>query len=90
MRTFVVNNATENPFVKANLNPKQLLATIQSNVGSRLVYEANMIPKTHVVGFMVCVDTETDDMEKYNTERLPIVNKVINFLETTFNYETKR
>ncbi len=84
IRKFRVQNAEQHEFVKANLEPKQLLATIQSNVGSRYAYEANMGITPNTVSFMVCVDTGTEDMVEFTNNRLPIIHKVINLLETTF------
>jgi hypothetical protein len=83
IRSFKSDNAGDIPFVKANTEPKQLLATIQSNVGSRLVYQADMVCKDNGVAFMVLVDTNTDDMTEY-ANRIGIVKKVTTFLEKTF------
>lgn len=85
LRSFNIENAAEHKFVKDNMDKKQLLATIQSNVGSRLVYDAEIIDvKKHGVAFMVLVDTDTENMDEFREKRLPIVHKVIDFLEKTF------
>ena len=85
IRSYVMPNAKDTHFVKVHSDPKQLLATIQSNVGSRLVYEAHMnVVDGKGVAFMVLVDTNEDNLEKWRAERLPITIKVANFLDNVF------
>lgn len=83
-RNFKLENPIEHSFVKNNVEPHKLLSTIQSHVGSQLVYDTQMVIQGNGVGFVVLVDTSTENMDEYVNNCQPILRKIATFIENQF------